>query len=61
MAEPILVTYSLTEVPHFGRLVEFVADVYTYANETDDYALQGLVDTLRDDLIELTKRDEEDE
>lgn len=44
---------SLTEVPHFGLLVQFVYDVEEYAYDEDDHELLGKIDELRAALAEL--------
>jgi hypothetical protein len=41
---------SMTEMPHFRRLVRFVEDVDTYARAELDMGLQAIVDELREDL-----------
>lgn len=41
---------SMTEVPHFCRLVDFVAAVERYADEECDMTLRSMVEELRADL-----------
>lgn len=42
---------SITEFPHFERLVTFLAEVEEHAEREDDYALKGLVDECFADLM----------
>lgn len=42
---------SVTEMPHFRRLIEFVADVERHADEQHDLALGEVVRSLRIDLL----------
>jgi hypothetical protein len=49
------VDISLTETPHFRRLVEFATDVDDYAELTGDDDLAAMVDRLRADLLELRR------
>lgn len=51
MARAIPHTVSLTEVPQFRRLVQFVADVEDHANENHDFELWSLIADLRRDLL----------
>jgi uncharacterized glyoxalase superfamily metalloenzyme YdcJ len=44
---------SVTEVPQFRRLVEFVADVEGYARLAYDHDLMRMVEELREDLRDL--------
>jgi hypothetical protein len=44
---------SVTEMPHFRRLIEFVADVERHADEQCDLALGETVRSLRIDLLQL--------
>ena len=45
---------SLTEMPQYRRLVEFVAEVAEYAAETGDEELAVKVERLRAELMALT-------
>lgn len=49
---------SLTETPHYRRLVEFIGDVAEYANRTGDTELAEIVERLRADLMALSADDE---
>jgi hypothetical protein len=49
------VDISLTETPHFRRLVEFATEVDDYAELTGDDDLAAIVDRLRVDLLELRR------
>jgi hypothetical protein len=51
----ILLTFSMTEIPHFERLVEFLNDAEDHARDVDDYTLLALVDQARDELAELSR------
>ena len=42
---------SVTELPQFRRLVDFVVDVGEYAHEQGDEGLQSLLQDLADDLL----------
>jgi hypothetical protein len=44
---------SVTEMPHFRRLVEFVEEVERHADEECDLALKEIVRLLRSDLLHL--------
>jgi len=46
---------SVTELPHFERLVEFLADVDDHAHREVDLDLKGLVESCRDDLLTLPR------
>lgn len=53
MDEPefeVTVEVSLTEMPHFQRLVQFLEQADRLAQDRDDDELQDLVDATRDDL-----------
>ena len=46
-------TISITDLPPFRRLVEFVEQVDAHANAEDDFALRSLVDGCWDDLLAM--------
>lgn len=48
---PDIFTLSMTELPQFGRLVEFVVEVNELAERNDDRELQDLVEELKSDLL----------
>lgn len=56
MPEREYTTMSLTELPQFGRLVEFVGWAHAYAEETDDYALAAAIEELTDDLRQMAPK-----
>ena len=45
---------SLTEMPQYRRLVEFVAEVADYAEMTDNRELAEAVEKLRADLMAMS-------
>lgn len=57
MSTTRIVTISVTELPHFERIIQFICDVDDYAHREVDLELQGIVEDCRSDL--LTIRDEE--
>lgn len=46
------VTISMTEIPHFARLVRFLTDVDDYAHREVDLELKDLVEDCRAELLE---------
>jgi hypothetical protein len=53
------VRISVTEMPHFRRLVDFVADVDRHADDQCDVALQEIVREVRIDLLRLMVGEED--
>lgn len=48
---------SMTEVPQYRRLIEFLADVSLHADTAGDPELDALVDGVREDLMRMAPRD----
>ncbi len=55
--EVTTVTFSMTEVPHFTRLVAFLEDAGDLAHVNADEELEALVDRCRTDLLALLDGD----
>lgn len=50
------INFSVTEMPHFRRLVNFMVDVEQLADERCDLELHDLVEEARDDLLQMANR-----
>lgn len=53
-----VVKISMTEMPHFRRLVQFLEDVHDYAHREVDLDVKDLVEGCLDDLLRI--KDETD-
>ena len=53
MPRSITMKFTMTEVPHFRRLVDFLAEVERHADEECDVALKDLVEECREDLLRV--------
>ena len=55
MARHVQVEVSMTEAPHFRRLVELLHDVESHARVTADEDLTEITERCRADLAELSR------
>jgi len=52
---------SLTEMPHFRRLIEFMESVERYARLYADDELEEIVESARDDLLGMSSATAQDD